>query len=457
MCGIAAWLGPGAYASVYEILVGEQHRGHDAAGVAFPAGGEVRVVGGSGYVWQALPSPRESPGPLARAGVVIGHVRYSTSGGYSGYQPVKSSRGLVTVAFNGTIHNYVEAAGEVLGSRGYAWDAQALADIIEHFYLEEGSLADAVREASRVLRGAYSLVALTPRGELVAARDPLGVRPLAYAYEPGVLLAVASETGPLAGLGLEWRELGAAGYLHCHADGGRPECYAGSLPGAGEPRPCAFEYIYFLRPDSVFEGVVAHEARKRMGALLAGIDGEEVDVAVPVPDSGRSAAIGYAEARGVPFDEALYRNRFTGRAFISSPGVRREVLRSKFTVIPSALQGKSVAVIDDSIVRGDTSRHIVKLLRRAGAWRVHFRSASPPILFPCFYGVDIPSRSELIARRLGVEGVAKFIGADSLLYNTVENLVRAIGRPVCLGCFTGAYPHDLDLDLLEGRFSLGRR
>ncbi|MET1128896.1 MAG: amidophosphoribosyltransferase [Thermoproteota archaeon] len=456
MCGVAAWLGSNAYSNVYKLLLEQQHRGHDAAGIAFLADDGIRVVGGGGYVWQAVPSPQEVWAGNVR--MAIGHVRYSTSGGYTEhYQPVVSMRGLVAVAFNGTIYNFVEVAQEVLGSRGYLWDARVLADVIEHFYLETGSLADAVRQASQVVRGAYSIVAISVKREFVAARDPHGVRPLAYSTLPDGSLAVASETGALQSMNLEWKELPAARYIYCREGGEEVECYGGGLPIAAQPRPCAFEYIYFLRPDSTFEGVVAHEARKRMGALLARIDDEDVDVAVPVPDSGRSAAIGYAMAKGVPLDEALYRNRFVGRAFITAPSLRPRRLRSKFSAIPSSLSRARVAVVDDSIVRGETSRLVVRLVRRAGAKKVHFRSASPPILFPCFYGVDIPSRSELVASRLGVDGVAEFIGADSLLYNTIENLVKAIGRPVCLGCFNMSYPHKIDVELLEKRFSSGRR
>lgn len=454
MCGIGAWRGDRAYENLYRLLLLLQHRGQDAAGVAFLANGRLRVIGGPGLVRDALPAPSEFSGSTVK--LAIGHVRYSTSGDYSdSYQPVLSPKGIVAVAFNGTIYNYVEASREVLGSPRSHWDAAALAEIIEYFYLDHGNLADAMREASRILRGAYSLVALSVRGELLAARDPNGIRPLAYSVEDG-LVAIASETGALQSLGLEWRELPASTLLYCNG-AGSGGCYEEGLPVPANPRPCAFEYIYLLRPDSVFEGVVAHEARKRMGELLAGIDDVEVDVVVPVPDSGRSAAIGYAAAKGAVLDEAIYRNRFVGRVFISSPAVRERVLREKFSYIPSTLRRARVAVVDDSIVRGVTSRLVVKMLRRAGAREVHFRSASPPIRYPCFYGVDIPTRSELIASRLSISRIAEYIGADTLLYNTVENLVKAIGRPVCLGCFTGSYPHRLDLALLERRFGHGRR
>ena len=453
MCGIAAWMGEHPYYNLYQLLLEQQHRGHDAAGIAIRYRSDLRVFGGGGYVWKALPEPG-SIGLESRLG--IGHVRYSTSGGYDEiYQPVLSNNKTIALAFNGNIYNYVEASKEILGDRkSYDWDAAALADLIEHYYGETHSLIEAVRETAKLVKGAYSLVAISSKGELVAARDPHGIRPLAVSINDEVV-AVASETAALGALGLDWAELPRSRALYCQ--GSPRNCYTDSIAPAKPPRPCVFEYIYFLRPDSVFEGVVAHEARKRMGMLLARIDDVVVDIVVPVPDSGRSAAIGYAIEKGVPLDEGLYRNRFVGRAFISSPSTRKRRLLRKFSPIPSTIRGKSVAIVDDSIVRGDTSRLITRLARISGAREVHFRSASPPLRYPCFFGIDIPSRDELIASKHSVEEIRRIIGADTLLYNTVENLVRAIGKPVCLGCFTSGYPYLLHLQLLEQRFVSGRR
>jgi len=449
VCGIAAWLGPEPYVNVHRLLLEQQHRGHDAAGIAVVEKGRLRIWGGSGYVRDAVPLQPLGPS----RGLAVGHVRYSTSGSYNGlYQPVASSSGRLVVAFNGNIFNYEEAAWEVL-RRSYTWDAAAFADMIDHYLAETGSLLEAIREAARIVRGSYSLVAATASGELVAARDPRGIRPLAASISEEAA-AFASETAALSALGLEWFEVGAGEAVYCQND---PHgCYVDRVAAAGTVLPCAFEYIYFLRPDSVFEGIVAHSARRRMGALLARMDDASVDVAVPVPDSGRSAAIGYAEEKGVPLDEALYRSRFSGRAFISAPGVREERLRRKLSPIPGSVEDKRVAVIDDSIVRGSTARYVTTLLRRAGAKEVHFRSASPPVRYPCFLGIDIPSRDELVASRRSVEEVRVMIGADSLLYNTVGNLAKAIGRPVCMACFTSNYPYELDIGLLEERFSRRR-
>ena len=455
MCGVAGWLGPGGYGSVYRLLLEQQHRGHDAAGAAWPREGRVEAIGGPGLVFQALPGSAPAP----EGAPVIGHVRYSTSGGYQGSQPVTGPRGLVAVAFNGNIVNFREAVAEVAGAgaaSSVSWDAEALALVVEELLAGHGSLADAVREAAGLLVGAYSLVAVSARGELVAARDPLGVRPLAYSLGDGYA-AVASETGALNAMGLAARELAAGGMLYCPEP--RPEgCSLERLaPAAPEPLPCAFEYIYLLRPDSVFEGVNAHAARRRMGALLARMDPLEPDVVAPVPDSGRSAALGYAEEKGARLEEVLYVNRFAGRAFISSPGERARRLSMKYSLIPGTVEGRRVALVDDSIVRGDTGRRLSSLIRSGGAREVHLRSAAPPVVSPCFFGVDIPTRRELIAYGRRADEIARILGFDSVLYNTVRNLEAAVGRRLCMGCFTGIYPYRLDVDSLEEVFGYSRR
>lgn len=452
MCGVAAWLGKGAWDAVYWLLLGLQHRGQDAAGAAVLGPSGVWVDGGAGLVREAL-----EPGRAGDAEVAIGHVRYSTSGDYSRFQPVVSPRRHIAVAFNGNITNYVEAYREVVGGEPPGWDAEALASILEQLYLDHGSLVDAVREAAGLLAGAYSLVALSVRGELLAARDPWGVRPLAYSLGDGYA-AVASETGALAAAGLGWRELAAGEALYCSNGGG---CGVERYAAPRGPYPCAFEYVYLLRPDSVFEGVAAHLARKRMGQLLAEKDWVEADAVVPVPDSGRSAALGYAQARGLPLDEALYVNRFLGRSFIASPWVREKLLNAKYGVIDGVVRGRRLVVVDDSIVRGSTIARIARLLRAAGAREVHFRSAAPPVVAPCFLGVDVPSRRELAAYGRSMGELAAAVGVDSLAYGGVEDLYRAVGLPrLCLGCFTSRYPAGVlahSLEVLESRFSTGRR
>ncbi|MCE4607732.1 MAG: amidophosphoribosyltransferase [Caldisphaeraceae archaeon] len=454
MCGISAWFGENASEMVYSILLEIQHRGHDAAGISFAKGGRLEVFGGSGFLWNAI-----DPLELDRsATLAIGHVRYSTSWSYAGaYQPVAGSGKKVAIAFNGNIVNFREASRKVIGRRGYAWDAKAFADILEKLYEEYGNLADAMKEASTVVEGSYSLVAISSKGEILVARDPRGMRPLAYSLDEKHL-GVSSETAALSALGLGWRELERGSMIYCQQLG---SCSKETLGSSYEPAPCAFEYIYFLRPDSFFEGVNAHEARKRMGAKLAEKDGVEADLVAPVPDSGRSAAIGYAIRRNLPFDEVIYRNRFSGRAFISPPSLRREVLLKKFQAMRESINNRKVVLVDDSIVRGDTSRHLVRLLKSAGAKEVHLRSAAPPIVSPCFFGIDMPTREELVASSRRVEDVRRYVGADTIIYNTVDDIKEAIGRPVgislCLACFTSTYPIKVDIEALGTLFSRGRR
>jgi len=449
VCGVAAWIGDKATLKVYEMLLGLQHRGQEAAGIAYLGNGNsIAVVKGSGTVTTAISLSNISSKTL----LAIGHVRYSTSGSYGGTlaQPVTGPRKLVALAFNGNIVNYYELGLEFFG-REYGWDAHLLVDLIEQLYLDHGNLLDAIKEASKVLVGAYSLVAFTVRGELVAVRDPKGVRPLAYHLSDKVV-AIASETAALEEQGLYWEEMRSGGAVYCPSPNPR-ECHVDQLEWRGNPRPCVFEYIYFLRPDSFFEGVEAHRARVKMGFELARIDDVEADIVAPVPDSGRSAAIGYSTGRGIPLDEVVYRNRYIGRVFIAPPGERSVKLSRKFGVVKSSVEGKRIVVVDDSIVRGITAKRIVSLLRHAGARAVHFRSASPPVRYPCFFGIDFPSRRELVAYDRRVEEIRDVIGADTLLYNTVKALEKCIGKPVCMGCFTSKYAYPVDLFKAEKLFS----
>ncbi|RLG84611.1 MAG: amidophosphoribosyltransferase, partial [Thermoprotei archaeon] len=222
------------------------------------------------------------------------------------------------------------------------------------------------------------------------------------------------------------------------------------------PTPCIFEYVYFSRPDSFFNGVQVHEARVRMGMELARVAPVDADVVIPVPDSGRSAALGFSRASGIPMDEGLMRNRYVGRSFIMPPGLRELISSIKYGVVRRVVEGRRVVVVDDSLIRGTTMRSIVSLLRRFGAREVHVRIASPPVRYPCFMGIDFPTRRELIASKLGsVEEVARAIGADSLAYNTLEGLLRAVGLPsLCTACFSGTYPFpNLNLEALEKSFA----
>ncbi len=434
MCGIAGFLGEAAAQLVYELLVELQHRGHEGAGIAYLSGSRFVVEGGLGLVYEAV-KPYRLP---STARLAIGHVRYSTSGPYGAvYQPlvVEANGVQVAVAFNGNIVNYRSVARELLGGLDVDWDAWVLAKLLATTYREEGNLADALRAALEPLRGSYAVVAASSHGELAAARDPHGIRPLAFSVDE-THVAVASETAALEALGLAWRELGHAQLLYCV----ERHCSIESLGSRAEPRPCIFEYIYFSRPDSVFEGVPVYNARLEMGRRLARLDDVQADYVAPVPDSGRAAATGYALEKGLPLLEVLYPNRFRGRAFIMPPSLRKRHVARKYGVIRSVVNGSRVILVDDSIVRGTTAARIVSMLRESGAKEVHFRSASPPVICPCPLGIDFPRPSELIARGRGVGEIKAMIGADTLLYNTLENVEAAIGKPVCTACFTCSYP-----------------
>ncbi len=433
MCGIAGFWGVGAPRVVYELLLELQHRGHEGAGIAYRVGSSILVEGGPGLVYEAIDPYRLPSYPS----LAVGHVRYSTSGPYgSVIQPlvVEADGVELAVAFNGNIVNYAEVGRELLGVEA-EWDAEVLARLIASYYREEGSLADAMRRVAEVIRGSYAVVAISSRGELLAARDPHGIRPLAYTLSDRVV-GVASETAALDALGYEWRELRRAEMLYCQ----ERHCSLEPLAPGAEPRPCVFEFVYFSRPDSVFEGVEVYRARVEMGRRLARLDDTVVDVVAPVPDSGRAAATGYALEKGLPLVEVLYPSRFRGRAFIMPPSARRDRIRVKYGLLRSAIHGRRIVLVDDSIVRGSTAARLAVLLREAGAKEVHMRSASPPVICPCPLGIDFPSSSELVARGRSAEEIRRLLGVDTLLYNTVENLVGAVGRPVCTACFTCRYP-----------------
>ena len=295
-------------------------------------------------------------------------------------------------------------------------------------------LPEAAAQAMRLLQGGYSIL-LMNRKTLLALRDPHGVRPLVLGKAPWGY-AFASEPPALLLMGAEYVRDVRPGEVVWVEEGRLQSLQA--LPP--EPAPCAFEWIYFARPDSVLDGTEAYEARVRMGMELFREAPAEADLVVPVPDSGIGAAVGYAKASGLPLEFGLYKNPYAGRTFIQPTQELRD-LKTRLKLSPTgAVKGKRVVLVDDSIVRGTTSRRIVRMLKEAGALEVHFRVSSPPIRFPCYYGIDTAARKELIAAEKSVEEIQAYIGADSLAFLSEEGVKRAIGRPVCLACFNGRYP-----------------
>jgi amidophosphoribosyltransferase len=450
---------------IYRGLLALQHRGQESSGIYVASSSGVEGFKGLGFVHEALSGRVE--GLRGRCGV--GHVRYSTTAGSSleEAQPLayEAEGRRFAIAFNGTISNYLELRRE-LEAEGVRFktstDTEVLAALLARSLREAGwDYMEALRLCAERLEGAYSLVALSHIGELYAARDPLGFKPLSLGLSEEELYVAASETCALDTLSCR--------LMHHVEPGEAVRVYDGGveverLKASSRHARCMFEYVYFARPDSELDGVWVYEARVRIGRELGERFPAEADVVIPVPDSGRAAAQGYSEATGLPLVEGLMKNRYVGRIFIM-PGERNrvEMVRVKLNPVKPLVKGRRVALIDDSIVRGTTMKHVVGLLRGAGAREVHVRVSCPPIVSGCYMGIDFPTRRELIASTRSVEEVGRFIGADSLYYNSLEGLIKGIGLPsseLCLACLTGEYPIKAEVSLLEreiGGMRRGRR
>jgi amidophosphoribosyltransferase len=457
MCGIAGYAGKGdVVTTIISLLIELQHRGQEAAGIAVVAKSkEILTIRVKGLAIDILANDAFHKLSFSNPCCGIGHVRYSTTGGYmdSQAQPITVGEGLlkIAVAFNGTIANYVALAKE-FGLRSYPGDTYVLAEVLYRLALEYGKdVVEALKHLAEYVIGGYSIAVLTSEPRLVIARDPYGFRPLTYSYD-GETFVFASETAALDVLGFrDWREVGYGQILSF--DGKSLEATGSSIHV--EPAPCIFEYVYFSRPDSIFNGVSVYSARVRMGEELARNSPADGDVVIPVPDSGRAAAIGFSKASGIPLEEGIIANKYVGRGFIMPPQIRDSISRLKYGFIRSIINGKRVVLVDDSLVRGTTLKNIVSRLREAGAKEVHVRIASPPFRYPCFMGIDVASREELLAwRYISPSDIAKAIGADSLGYNTIESLLHAVQlQTVCTACFTGRYPFkNLTVDYLGKMF-----
>src|SRR5262245_31186011 len=434
-----------------------QHRGQESAGIAVSNAGRLTVLREMGLVAQVFNEQNLSglDGQLA-----IGHTRYSTTGSaqWSNAQPILQSGRARTVALghNGNLVNAGELREELLArgvKLGSSSDTELIAALIAN---DPAPLADAVAHAMERLEGAYSVSALA-EGKLVAFRDPHGFRPLVLGRLSDGWV-VASETCALDLLGAELDRDVAKGELIVVDENGVEARQA--MP-ASEGALCIFEFFYLARPDTWLDGVEVHAARVRMGERLAEEAPVEADLVLPIPDSGTPAAIGFARAIGIPFSEGLIKNRYVGRTFIQpDQELRQQGIRLKFNPL-AEVAGKRVVIVDDSIVRGNTTRQIVAMLFDAGATEVHVRISSPPVIGPCFYGIDLADESELIAASRTVEEVRASIGATSLAYISLEGLQWATARPassLCRACLTGRYPTRIPEDrrLGELRFEPAR-
>ncbi|MCB9667528.1 MAG: amidophosphoribosyltransferase [Myxococcales bacterium] len=416
-----------------------QHRGQESAGIVSSDGAQLYIHRGLGLVNDVFSGNVLDQLPGANA---IGHVRYSTSGGshVKNAQPVAVDyvHGSLAVAHNGNLTNAevlraeLEHAGSIFRSTG---DTEVVVHLIARS--KAPANADRIADALRQVEGAYSMVILTPE-ELVAVRDPHGFRPLCLGQLEGAYVFASEPTA---------FDLIAAQYLRDVEPG---EMIVINRDGMQSLRPfasaarhmCIFEYVYFARPDSALEGISVYQARKRLGQTLAKECPADADVVIPVPDSGVPAALGYAEIARLPFELGLIRSHYVGRTFIEpQQSIRHFGVRLKLSPMRSVLKNKRVVVVDDSIVRGTTSRKIVRMIRDSGAREVHLRISSPPTRWPCYYGIDTPQQDELIAAHHTPEEVASYVTADSLGYLSAEGLHTAVGKSgFCDACFSGDYP-----------------
>ncbi len=444
-----------------------QHRGQEAVGItsfdascARPDGRSgkffsSRALGHVADTFSAKTAIDQLPGTMA-----AGHVRYSTTGGsdMANVQPLYAelATGGFAVAHNGNISN-AQALRSDLVNKGSIFQSTSDTEVIIHLVATSRypTIADRLIDALRLVEGAYSLIVMTPEG-MIACRDPLGIRPLVMG-RLGDAILFASESVAFDVVGAEMiREVEPGELVQASFTG---ETKSVRPFGSQPARPCIFEHVYFSRPDSYFAGQSVYQARKAIGSELAREAPCVADIVVPVPDSGVPAAIGFAQASGLPFELGIIRSHYVGRTFIQpSDSARHAGVKRKHNANRELVAGKRIVLIDDSIVRGTTSLNIVEMMREAGASEVHFRVASPPTAHSCFYGVDTPERSKLLAARMELEAMREFIRADSLAFISIDGLYRAVGTTgrnsrtpqFCDACFTGDYPTSLtDLSMRE--------
>ena len=419
-----------------------QHRGQEAAGIAVSDGRAVRVHKGLGLVSQVFDAGNLDPlvGRMA-----IGHNRYSTTGSNSdrNTQPyvVETLHGPLGVAHNGNLVNADQLRSELL-ERGAGLQSSSDSEVLALTLVASAGDSWEERMANVMPRweGAFCVVMIAGT-KIVVARDPWGFRPLSMGRLSDGGYAVASETGALLTLNCDDISEVAPGEIVVLQGGVARRIQA--VPPKSPQSRCTFEQIYFSRPDATWGGLSVNQTRQQLGKELASQDPVEADVVIPVPDSSTPAAIGYAAASGIMYNEGFVKNRYIGRTFIEpTDALRRQGVALKFNTLPNNLEGKRVVMVDDSIVRGTTAGQLVRMVRDAGAVEVHMRVTCPPIIHPCYFGVDMGSYDQLIAHQLGVDEIASHVGADTLSFLTIERMMKALGQDTgyCNACFTGEYP-----------------
>jgi len=423
-------------------LFAMQHRGQEAAGISSSDNGKIHTIKDRGLVTQIF---KEDDFKILKGNMAIGHTRYSTAGDDSilDAQPVFARYGLgeISIVHNGNLVNAREIREE-LTKKGAIFqtnmDTENIIHLIAKNYIKN-RLKDRIIDAVKQIKGAFSLIILS-RHKMFAIRDPFGFRPLSLGKIKSGGYIVASETCAFELIGAEFIRDIKPGEMITFEDGE----IKSEMIFEPTSKQCIFEYIYFARPDSNIFGKNVYSVRKEMGRMLARELPVEADMVVPVPDSGVAAALGYSQESKIPFEMAIMRNHYVGRTFIEpTQEVRDLKVKMKLSPIKHKIEGKRLIVIDDSIVRGTTSKRIVRMLKEAGAKEVHMRIASPATTGPCYYGVDTPTKEELIASKMSVEEIRKYIEADSLAYLSIENLVKAVKdkkENYCFACFDGNYP-----------------
>ena len=445
-------LGKLAYYGLYAL----QHRGQESCGIVVNDDGIFSSYKDLGLVSEVF--SKDTLAHLSEGTMAVGHVRYGTTGGNirNNCQPIEVNhqKGKMALAHNGNLSNALELRDklELSGAIFHTTsDTETIAYMITRERLTAPSIEEAVSRAMDSLEGAYSLI-LMSSAKMIAVRDPYGFRPLCYGKMQDGSYVIASESCALTAVGAELIRDLLPGEILVFSEEGieshRQHC------GTRKQKTCIFEYIYFARPDSVIDKVSVSAARTQAGKLLAHTKPANADIVIGVPDSGLDAALGFSQVSGIPYGIGLVKNKYIGRTFIS-PGQkeRLDLVRMKLSPITSVIEGKRVVLIDDSIVRGTTSRQLVSLLREAGAKEIHMRISAPPFLHPCYYGTDIDSEENLIASHHGEKEIARLIGADSLGYLPLECLHELVGTyAYCDACFSGNYATSIPADVRKDRF-----
>jgi len=460
-CGLFGIYGdPNAVQKVYLGLHSLQHRGQESAGIASSDGREIQCYTGMGTVRRVFRTGSNILKTLANP-IAIGHVRYSTTGGSksTNCQPLllEYSRGQVAVAHNGNLINAMLLRDEY-EAYGSIFKSTSDTEIITHLLAKptHASKPDPLAHVLNHLQGAYSLVFLFA-DRIEAARDPYGIRPLCIGQIGQGAYVVASETCAFDSIGAEFvREVEPGEIVRLDKNGLSSRFFV--TPGSVTPAHCIFEHVYFAKQNSTIFGENVHEFRKKLGRRLAIEHPIDADVVIPVPDSGTSAAVGFAEKSRIPFDMGMVRSHYIGRTFISPDQKQRELeVNLKLQVIKQVVADKRVVVVDDSIVRGTTTRGKIRAIRQAGAKEIHMRVSCPPLRFPCFYGIDFPTKEELLANNRDLDQIRDFLEVDSIGYMSIEGLLSCAILPAdhyCTACWTGQYR--IPIDIAVNKFVMER-